>query len=377
VAGVGGMLRRTRTGTTQLALAVALLLALAPVASADHQTRKKGIWGPLDLKGRSAFPLYHKLGVGVYEMYLNWRDTAVARPANARNPRDPAYRWPPEIDTAVARAGRHGIAVSLLVMWTPAWANGGREGRWAPDSVKDLADFMTAASRRYPRVRRWMVWGEPTRDPNFMPLVHQTSGAPLTAEQARGPRKYARMLDASYGALKRVSRRNLVIGGNSYTTGDISPLNWIRSMRLPSGRRPRMDMYGHNAFTLRRPDLSQPIISAPDGYADFSDLDTLFEWLDSHGYRDARGKPLRVFISEWLLPTDHSSHEFNFYVTRELQARWLADALRIVQRTRRIATLGWLSLLDEPPRPDGLEVNRGLMTHDGRRKPAFHAFKNG
>ena len=43
----------------------------------------------------------------------------------------------------------------------------------------------------------------------------------------------------------------------------------------------------------------------------------------------------------------------------------MTAALKIVRRSPRIATLGWYSLLDDPPAPDGLEVARGLMEADG------------
>ena len=165
------------------------------------------------------------------------------------------------------------------------------------------------------------------------------------------------MLDATYGALKRVNRRNLVIGGNTWTGGEVTPLNFIRAMRLPSGRRPRMDLYGHNPFTARAPRLSEDPLRY--GFADFSDLDTLAGWLDRYGYRDRRGRRLRLFLSEFVIQTDHGSYEFNYYVDRRTQAGWLARALRITRRWRRIYTLGYLGLYDEQPRPDGLEVNRG------------------
>jgi hypothetical protein len=357
-------------------LAVALI-APAGAAQADHQSAKKGMWGPLDFEGRSAFPLYHRLGVGVFQMTLNWRDTVATRPARPTDPSDPAYVWPESIDRAVARGKRHGISVSLLVIRTPAWANGGRDGAWAPTSVRDLADFLAAASRRYPGVDRWMVWGEPTRQANFMPLEPETHPRRLTGRQARAARKYARMLDAGYGALKAADPRDRVIGGNTFTAGAISPRNWIRAMRLRDGSRPRMDLYGHNPFTARRPDLRNPLVNPPTGWADFSDLDAMMRWLDTAGYRDARGRRLKIFVSEFFYPTDHPNHEFNFYVSRRLQAAWLEGVLRIVQATPRIATLGWLSLVDDPPQADGLEVNRGLIDQKGRRKPAFRVFRDG
>ena len=43
-------------------------------------------------------------------------------------------------------------------------------------------------------------------------------------KQAR--HNYAAILDDSYGALKGVSARNFVIGGSTFTGGDISALNW-------------------------------------------------------------------------------------------------------------------------------------------------------
>jgi len=354
-------------------LFIALTLVVAGPAGAHHGSTKKAIWGPTT---PDAFRTYHALGAGIYEMPVNWRAVARRRPVKPADPRDSAYAWPGEVDVAIRQADRYGMRVMLMIIGTPAWANGGREGNWAPHRAADLAAFAKAAARRYRSVRLWMVWGEPTRQPNFMPLDPETPGARLTAQEKSAPRRYARMLDASYGALKDVSRRNVVIGGNSYTTGDISPLNWIRAMRMPSGRRPRMDMYGHNPFTLRRPDLSQSLFRPPTGYADFSDLDAVMRWLDRHGYRDRRGRQLRIFISEWTLPTDHPNHEFNFWVTHAVQASWLCDALRIVRRHRRLYTLGWIGLYDDPPKPEGDEVNRGLLDFEGRRKASFYAFRD-
>ena len=335
---------------------------------------KKSMWGPVTLNGVSQFPIYADLGAGIYQYTVGWRAVAPARPLHPRDPADPAYTWPSEVDKAVAAGRRRGIRIAVLLNGAPAWANGGREGNWAPLRPADMADFATAAARRYPRVHHWMIWGEPSKASRFQPLVPAT-GRRLTRRQTRGPRRYARILDACYAALKRQNRRNLVIGGNTWTGGEVYPLNFIRAMRLPNGRRPRMDLYGHNPFTLREPDLAKA--PAVHGTADFSDLDTLAGWLDRFGYRDNRGRRLRLFLSEFSLPTDHVNNEFNFWVPRRTQALWLARALRIVRRWHRIYTFGYLGLYDDPPRPDGLEVNRGLIDRDGHRKRAYRAFKRG
>jgi hypothetical protein len=330
---------------------------------------KKSIWGPAN-----EFSTYAGLGVGIYQYQLTWNSIAPTRPAHPRYPSDPAYRWPAELDTAIANARAHSIRVSVLLTAAPGWANGGREWRWAPTDPGDLADFAVAASRRYPSVRHWMVWGEPSKAARFQPLL-PAMGRRLSAAQRRGPRLYARMLDASYRALKRENRRNLVIGGNTWSGGEVLPLNFIRAMRLPNGRRPRMDLYGHNPFTLREPNLANGPLGY--GYADFSELDALARWLDRYGYRDSRGRRLKLFLSEFTLPTDHANVEFNFWVPRATQARWITRALRITRRWRRIYTFGYLGLYDDPPRPDGLEVNRGLIDRSGRKKPAYQAYKRG
>jgi hypothetical protein len=360
-------------------LALVVILAVtAPAAdaAAGHFTRKKAIWGPVTYDGRDQFATYHDLGAGIWQAGLLWSDVATTRPEDPTNPADPAYSWPAELDQAVAQARSYHIKVALQVTQTPAWANGGKPRNWVPKRPADLADFMKAAARRYPTVKLWMVWGEPSRQANFMPLVPEAPVASgLTRAQAAAPRYYARMLDASYGALKSVRRSNLVIGGNTTSVGDILPYNWIRYLRLPNGRRPRMDLFGHNPFTAREPDLSAP---HPTGRyvnsSDFSDLRRFTAILDRN-IRNPRGHRLRIFVSEFFFPTDHANREFAFHVSKATQARWLDRALRITNRWSRIYTLGWYSLYDDAPADDGLEVNRGLMTYDGRRKPAYAVFR--
>jgi hypothetical protein len=362
-----------RRGVVSLIVALVAILALAAPAEAAPSS-KKAIWGPTRVDGVSQFPIYQDLGVGIYQLGLNWSDIAAQRPQNPTDPADPAYDWPEYADFALSEAPRYGMQVSLMVSFAPSWANGGKSKNWAPKRRQYYADFMTAAARRYPQVKLWMVWGEPSRRSQFMPLARDVKRTKrLTRAQARGPRIYARILDAAYAALKGVDPANVVIGGNTFTTGDISPYKFIRAMKLPNGKPPRLDLYGHNPFTARKPNLRKPPLR--DGFADFSDLDTLAGWVD-RAYRPLRKRP-RLFLSEFFLPTDHQNHEFNFYVSQQTQASWLKAALRIARRTRRIYTLGWFSLYDDPPRPGGDEVNRGLIDIRGRRKPAYYAYRDG
>ena len=365
---------RVRAVTACVLIAGAALAAGSP-AACGSRADKKAIWGPVRVNGASAFSVYHDLGVGIFQMGLNWAAVAPNRPRRARDPRDPAYRWPADIDYAIAQAARYRMRILLQVSRTPAWANRGRPDNYPPRDVDRLAAFVIAAARRYPSVHLWMILGEPNRRGNFGSLVSARADASrLTRRQAAAPHRYARMLDASYAALKRVSRRNLVIGGNTFTGGDIAPRLWIENIRLPNGRPPRMDLYGHNPFSWREPNLANPADDPRNAKAswaiDFSDVGRLGKLVNRNLAR--RDKRIRLFLSEWMIPTGPDS-ELGFHTTRAVQARWITAGWRIVRRSRFIYALGWIHLFDDPP---GGSMS-GLLDAQGRPKPGYFAFKAG
>jgi hypothetical protein len=343
-------------------LAVGLLMALPAGAGAFS----KAIWGDVYRNGVNQFPLYHQLGVKIFEIDLLWDQAAPTRPADPTNPGDPAYQWPTELSQAVAQARRFHMHVLVQIIRAPAWANGGHsDPSWAPQSPSDFAAFATAAARRYRSVHLWMIWGEPTKPGNFHPLsTKAVPGQKLNASERKGPHLYARILDAAYGALKAVSRRNLVIGGNTYTTGALDPFQWIRNLRLPNGGAPRMDMYGHNPFTYKRPSFSDSI--DPFDEVQFSDLHELAGWIDRY-----LQPGLPIFLSEFTIPTA-ADQEFNFWVDPTVAAGWVTDAMRLSRGWKRIYALGWIHVYDSPPLSYG-----GLLTADGQRKPDFQAFAGG
>jgi hypothetical protein len=338
------------------------------VSSPTAALSLKAMWGPATRNGISLFPTYRDLGIKIYEDRLTWNSIATGRPGNPRNPSDRAYTWPAEVTKAVAEAKRYHMQVALQIIGAPEWANGGKPWNWAPTKPQDYANFAIAAAKRYPSVHLWMIWGEPSRRPDFEPLTVTPRSGKLNAEQRVGPHIYARILDAAYGALKHVSRSNLVIGGMTYTTGDISTLEWIENLRLPDGRAPRLDMYGHNPFSFRAPNLLNPPSS--EQQVDFSDLGRLSKLVNRYLGRPGNPRP-KLFLSEWTVPTS-VDFEFNFYVDPLSQAQWITDALRIARRTPSIYALGWIHLYDEPGVSSG-----GLLEADGTRKPGYAAWKAG
>jgi hypothetical protein len=356
-----------------MAIAAAIALIVTPVASASaarhhgHQAVPAGhvlkmIWGPLSMpNGASAFPVYHKLGVQVLELQLSWSGTAASRPGEAANPNDPAYHWPASLDSAVQQAAQYGIELALMVKSTPAWANGGQDPSWAPTQPGDYGAFLQAVSRRYPSIHHWMIWGEVTRPGNFNPMP---PNSPV------GPERYAVLLDTAYGALKAVSANNMVIGGMTYTVGQVSCSDFLRWLRLPDGAPPRMDFYGHNPYSTRYPKLSERPYSP--AVRDINDIDTLDHELQ-HAYAGHGATP-KLWLSEFSISSDTSNRAFDYYVTRPTQAAWLTAAFKLANSVPYVAGLGWYELLDESSAAPG-HLTEGLMTASGEPKPAFYAYQ--
>jgi hypothetical protein len=359
------MPRFRRLLTVTLAAAIA---ALAGAASAQAAPLKM-FWDSPDMDGRDPFRTLGDLGVDVFQTGLQWHVVAPTRPADPTSPDDPAYRWPEALDAKIREAERRGIDVAVMLVGVPAWANGGRGERHVPDDVADFADFATAASRRYPSVTTWMIWGEPTHAGKFEPLTPQRTYATtrLNRAQQRAPRAYAKLLDAAYGALKAVDRRDKVVGAMTAVAGAIRPMAFVRYLRLPNGKPPRMDLYGHNPFSAREPDLGNP--PSPQGAVDFSDLRRFQKVVDRQLARPRGKRRLPFFLSEFAIPTGPDS-EFNFYTTPEVQARWITSAFRVARQVGAYG-LGWIHLYDDPPGGS----RSGLLTNAGKRKPGYRAFK--
>jgi hypothetical protein len=202
-----------------------------------------------------------------------------------------------------------------------------------------------------------------------MPLTTQPSGAKLSPEQIGQIQPYAQLLDAGYGALKGVSRSNVVIGGNSWSVCDIRPIDWVHYMKLPNGKRPRMDLYGHNPYIV------QPRSTPLDPklhIVQINQLPALEKALKKYFKR-----PIGLFLSEFSIPSA-PDRQFAYNTTEAGQARIATQALKISRKDHLVKLLGWAFLRDDPPKAGETSGNSGgLERVDGSHKPAYDAFKNG
>jgi hypothetical protein len=183
----------------------------------------------------------------------------------------------------------------------------------------------------------------------------------------QGPRRYALLLNAAYHALKQASRSNIVIGGDTWSFGTVEPADFIKWMRLPNGKPPPLDYYGHNPFGVRFPRLAKPYYP---GGRDIDDIGTLETQL-KHTYH--RRVPL--WLSEFTVSSDHGNAAFAYHVSRREQAKWVTAAFKLVNSVHYVAGLGWFTLLDDPTSVKRGLTN-GLMTYKLQRKPAFYAYQH-
>lgn len=323
-------------------------------AAAPKQTVKKSMWGQPTLSdGRSTFPIMKDLGVGLYSIQVRWEAIApTVKPLDPTNPNDPAYQWPQYLTDAVAEATANGMQVQLLIMGTPPWANGGQSWEWMPNNVQDWTDFVTAVTRKYPVATHYMIWGEPNRTPNFKPSTPATSNTgKLKGAQQVSPRNYAILLDAAYAAIKAEGPADKVIGGNTYTAAgkdDINTYQWAKYMKLPNGSRPRMDLWGHNPWGFTLPNFDDP--PGRRGTVTFSDLQRLVKVLD----KEFKPRKLKLFLAEWGVPSGFKDKDLGYTLKTKEANLWINTAFKLMRKFKRIYSLGWVHLVDNPRNSTGL-----------------------
>jgi hypothetical protein len=354
-----------------MALAVGTASRVAPARGSAERAvpPKKCITDGAAIRGgRTIFPELRKLRARVWSGGLSWASTAPTRPADPTSADDPAYQWPQALQRELAAVRANKIEPILNVSGFPSWANGGRSPEWAPTRPRDFADFMGAAVRKYPQVRRWIIISEPSTLYNLRPQGGNGRVA---------PRLYARLLDAAYAAMHRARRNVVVIGGgvhpyglnDQYTT---APDTFLANMRLPNGRPPRLDLFAVNPYTERPLDLKlrkRPL------RVDFDDLDWLIRQLDRIWPR----RHLRILVDEFGWNTEHEALGWLYVVPRRKQASDLRKAYALAAKLRRVDTMCWFLLYDSPPSRNSsqwLNWTTGLRTWDGIRKPSWNAFVN-
>jgi hypothetical protein len=329
---------------------------------------------------------YRALGAQVVRVNLYWGGrlgVAKYRPFEGADPRDAAYNWA-LYDNVVQYARQSKIGVLFSITGTPRWANGGQSANRPPKNFTDLRNFAYAAAARYsgtytgtdgrvlPAVRYWAAWNEPN-NPVFLRPQFVKRGGKWVIQSAID---YAKICNAIYNGVHATMYRDEKVacgvtaprGNNNPHSArpSVSPVAFLTAAKKAGMR--TFDAYAHNPYygvptetpSTRPP---SPRAGAAPTAITLANINVLLA---------AVGRlygPRHLWITEYGYQTDPPDSFFGVSWAR--QARYLTQAFEIARRNPRIDMMIWFLLKDQP---DLSGWQSGLMTVNGRRKPAFSAF---
>ena len=364
------------------ALLVAVVALAVPRPASASEGMAIGLFDDAAVFGspQATFPTLKSLNVQVVRMMLTWggRDgVANKRPAKPTDPADPAYEWS-RYDQAIENASRNGMEVLLTIVGTPSWANGGLGPQHAPSSSTTLRRFAYAAARRYsgtfldtatgrilPRVGMWLAWNEPNSSVFLQPQFARVGGKWQMAAAAA----YADICNAVYSGVHAAGGPERVACGATAPRGyndatssrpSIAPLSFLRAAKERGLR--NFDAWAHNPY-YGSPSETPATRNVGERAIGLGDIDTLISEVTSLYGR----KPL--WITEYGYQTKPPDDFFG--VPWDKQAEYLRQSYEIARANPSIDLFTWFLLKDSPK----LESwQSGLITADGRKKPAFAVF---
>ncbi|HWH05820.1 MAG TPA: DUF5722 domain-containing protein [Gaiellaceae bacterium] len=375
-----------------LAALVATAAVCVPAASASRFLQH-GIFDDAQIHygdPDEVFPVLKQLNTKLLRINLEWggaNGVAKRRPSNPANPNDRAYDWH-VYDRTVRYADAHGMRVVFAVIGTPPWANSAAGLNVAPRNPLDLQRFTAAAAKRYsgtfpgpdgrilPPVRNWLAWNEPNNPAFLRPQYRRVNGK-WTLHAAR---EYAKICNAVVRGVRTTRMSSMKVacgvtaprGNNNPNSGRpaVSPLAFLRAMKTFGAT--GFDAYAHHPYYGHpRETPTTPPPNGTRGQAPTAITLGNFNVLIREVTRLYGNK--RIWITEYGYQTNPPDRIFG--VTYANQAKYLTQSYGIAKRHPRIDMFLWFLLRDErrPVIDEGWQS--GLLTADGKRKPAFAAFQ--
>jgi hypothetical protein len=337
-----------------LVVAIVLTLAAAPHASAAPGVKfglTDDAWltsgsGTLDQR----LAKLDVLGVRVVRFTLRWDQIAHTQPTTPADPSDAAYDWS-SADPVLAGLRAHSIEVVLQLIGTPSWANGGKASNYVPTSSATFGAFATAAARKYPWVKRWVIWNEP----NQVRWLRPTTPTIYTI----------RLLNPAYAAIHAAIRGAQVAGGGTAprgSTGGVSPVAWITGMHAAHAR---LDAYAHNPYPLD-PKRETPLTGGC-GQCTTITMATIGRLVSLVGRDFPRA---RIWLTEYGYQSNPPDRLLG--VSLALQARYVGEGAYAAYRTPKVDMLIHFLYRDEPALA---RFQSGLVTLTNAVKPAYAAYQ--
>jgi hypothetical protein len=379
---------------------VAAFASMTASAGANSRALSLGFFDPVYMQEPDvAAPWLQRTvdaGSDVVKLDIGW--VAATRPADARDPADPAYDFS-GADRGVRAASARGLQVVLSFVHAPAWAEGpdrpadAPAGTWRPDPAA-IGDYGAALARRYsgsypdpdvpgamlPRVKALQVWNEP----NFaLYLTPQWSGRTPVS-----PAIYRAMLNAFYDGVKSADAAAVVVTAGTGPFGDpqrggarMAPaLFWrgVLCQRQVRGRlRParcsdpaHFDVFAHHPYPSGSPRWKE-------NYADDVSISGVYKLtrILRAAQRSRRALP-RIDHPVWVTEVSYDSAAPDPNgVPLPQHARYLQQTLYLLWR-QGVSLITWYRIQDEAPVPSYGDTNQsGLYYLDGAVKPAARAFR--
>jgi polysaccharide biosynthesis protein PslG len=251
---------------------------------------------------------------------------------------------------------RHGIRPLLVLLNAPVWAAdpGSRPGSLpnnppAEERLGDWAEFVRAVATRYPDAIGIEVWNEPD-----LAGFWGTGSAATRPDPAR----YARLLEATFQAVKSVDEDLAVVGGAlsanqpPYAPGDVPPGAFAERM-FAAGASESMDALSLHPYP---------------GSGGIEQTLALME--DVRGARDAAGAELSLWLTEIGISTTGPGA-----VPESTQGEGLAELCRVVTDQPDVGAVYLHNLIEAPGSRTSFEPGFGLIAAgpggELRAKPAF------
>jgi hypothetical protein len=300
--------------------------------------------------------------LAIYDRYLEPSTLASAKPVarwtfdegrglqaeDHSGNQNPARAKPWRYDGIFAKTQAQGISTYCILMGTPKWmAASSTEGVERPYLLMPRLDAWSAAveklvaRQKQAGIRTWEIWNEPN----------------ITAFWATepNPEDYAKLLSASYKAIKRVDPQATVLGCSlAGPNGPLwrKPFEFVEAV-LKCGGGQAMDAISIHPYR-------QPRAPEESGYVE--DLQAISDLTAKYGRR------LPMWITEVGWPTDPSGSS----ESRSAQLLVRSHALALAHGVQNIA---WYDYRDDGLDPTYNEHHFGILYNDLTPKPSYFAYR--
>jgi len=251
------------------------------------------------------------------------------------------------LDYIVEGALNREIEPQLVILSTPAWANGGKGLRYPPTDPDDISGFIYNLVDRYRgRVRYFEIWNEPD----------------VAAYWPPGPNagQYMSLLRVAYTAAKRANPNAVVISGG-LVGNDTS---YLQSM-YDAGARDYFDRLGLHLYSGGNgPYEPEQPYNARWNYYGIDDLKAV---MDANGDRDKH-----IWMSEFGWQTSTGGL---WPVSEAVQAQYVGQAYqRLFEDFPYIDAMCLYDVRDDGTNPANPEHRFGFLRHNYSRKPAYYTY---